>query len=251
MGKRSLRILLVDEDDEIEGLIKERIRRISGVSFIGACKDSGDVEAAVISGSPDAVVVDLFISGKYDGFWVIDRLRDIPGDIRCIIAVSCIKNESIIKNAMQHGADYYLKKPFDIDILIARIQEMCGAADGGDEKEDGDEHILEQDITAFLLNVGITPNLSGFQYLRYGIWMGIVSPDMLSGVTKVLYPEIARNFSTTGSKVERAISHAIAKMWKTGRGDIYCRVMGCPPLEKKPTNSHFISSAVEYFKMKT
>ena len=67
-----------------------------------------------------------------------------------------------------------------------------------------------------LEEVGIPAHIKGYMYLRTAIMKTYDNIDILGQVTKVLYPEIARNYNTTSSRVERAIRHAIEVAWNRG-----------------------------------
>ena len=68
---------------------------------------------------------------------------------------------------------------------------------------------LEQDVTDMIHEIGVPAHIKGYQYLREAIMMSVEDPGMISSITKILYPTIAKRFQTTPSRVERAIRHAI------------------------------------------
>ena len=119
--------------------------------------------------------------------------------------------------------------------------------------KEGKEHInenekiqkvkIENEITEILHEVGIPAHIKGYMYLRTAIMKTYDNIDILGQVTKVLYPEIARNYNTTSSRVERAIRHAIEVAWNRGKIDAIDEIFGYTinNHKGKPTNSEFIA----------
>jgi two-component system response regulator (stage 0 sporulation protein A) len=102
---------------------------------------------------------------------------------------------------------------------------------------------LEEDVTEIIHEVGVTAHIKGYQYLREAIIMSVNNMDMLNSITKILYPEIAKKFQTTPSRVERAIRHAIEVAWSRGKMDTLDDLFGYTISngKGKPTNSEFIA----------
>ena len=102
---------------------------------------------------------------------------------------------------------------------------------------------LEDRISNLFLAMGIPAHIKGYQYLREAIKLVIETPAMIGGITKELYPAIARRFGTSSSKVERAIRHAIEVAWSRGRVDTLNKAFGCEVAQpdEKPTNGEFIA----------
>ena len=102
---------------------------------------------------------------------------------------------------------------------------------------------LEQDVTDMILEIGVPAHIKGYQYLREAIMMSVDDPGMISSITKILYPTIAKRFQTTPSRVERAIRHAIEVAWSRGRMETLDALFGytIDTGKGKPTNSEFIA----------
>ena len=67
--------------------------------------------------------------------------------------------------------------------------------------------------------------------------------DVINAITKVLYPQVAKKFSTTSSRVERAIRHAIELAWERGDEETLRKFFGytISNARGKPTNAEFIA----------
>lgn len=104
-------------------------------------------------------------------------------------------------------------------------------------------HDLEQDVTNMIHEIGVPAHIKGYQYLREAIMMSVEDSAMISSITKVLYPTIAKRFQTTPSRVERAIRHAIEVAWSRGRMETLDALFGytVDTGKGKPTNSEFIA----------
>lgn len=105
------------------------------------------------------------------------------------------------------------------------------------------ERDLEQDVTDMIHEIGVPAHIKGYQYLREAIMMSVDDPGMISSITKILYPTIAKRFQTTPSRVERAIRHAIEVAWSRGRMETLDALFGytIDTGKGKPTNSEFIA----------
>lgn len=206
--------------------------------------DDGDVGVKqILSLKPDLVIVSMFLKGT-DGCGVIRTVKKTWVDAK-IIATG-LSNDSIIERAMEDGASYYLVKPFSIQTAMERIRELMK-----DKPERAKEIAVnkrkpmtnEEKISEIFISIGIPPHIKGYGYLREGIKMTIETPYIINSVTKELYPSIAKKFSTTASKVERAIRHAIEVAWNRGRIDAINAIFGARIYlgSEKPTNSEFIA----------
>lgn len=105
------------------------------------------------------------------------------------------------------------------------------------------EHDLEQDVTDMIHDIGVPAHIKGYQYLRDAIMMSVEDPTMISAITKILYPTIAKKYQTTSSRVERAIRHAIEVAWSRGRMETLDNLFGytIDTGKGKPTNSEFVA----------
>lgn len=113
------------------------------------------------------------------------------------------------------------------------------------------EEDLECKVTRILSQIGINASIKGFKYLRRAIIMSVEAPEVIDTITKVLYPNIAKEFDTTASRVERAIRHAIELSWKRGNIEYIDAIFEYTiSAEKgKPTNSEFIAQIADQIRL--
>ena len=169
------------------------------------------------------------------------------------IVVSAVGQEQITEDAFQLGANYYILKPFDNNMLLSRIKHVRNLRDGRkrdirkvDAYENADsyyERNLEADVTDIIHEIGVPAHIKGYQYLRDAIILSVNDMEMLNSITKILYPTIAKKHQTTPSRVERAIRHAIEVAWSRGKMDTIDELFGYTVStgKGKPTNSEFIA----------
>ena len=151
------------------------------------------------------------------------------------------------------GADYYILKPFDNDMVLNRIRHVKQTSEKSfaeakrvkayESKREYMERNLETDVTNIIHEIGVPAHIKGYQYLRDSIMMSVNDMEMLNSITKILYPTIAKMHQTTPSRVERAIRHAIEVAWSRGKMDTIDELFGYTVNggKGKPTNSEFIA----------
>ena len=240
MNKRSVYVLQESRSagEEIAALFAGSQFEVSGVSSDGLVALS-EMERV----KPDYLICGI-ISFTIDGLEVIKRLKAAKNDIR-IIVVSAITREEVIQRAMDLGADYYMVKPVDKTVLCERLSELDNREKRVTQTFGGEKRTVNVDekISKIFISVGIPPHIKGYAYLREGVKMAIDRPQIINNITKQLYPGIGEKYSTSASKVERAIRHAIEVAWNRGRIESINSVFGVRAYvgSEKPTNGEFIA----------
>ena len=211
---------------------------------------------------PDVVLLDI-VMPKLDGLGVLDRVSQDTSIKKhpAFIMISAIGQEKITEDAFARGADYYIMKPFDNDIVLSRIKNVRRPAAGRgaevrkvnayEKAEETKERNLEADVTDIIHEIGVPAHIKGYQYLRDAIVMSVNDMDMLNSITKILYPTIAKKYQTTSSRVERAIRHAIEVAWSRGKLDVLDELFGYTVSngKGKPTNSEFIALVADTIRL--
>lgn len=126
------------------------------------------------------------------------------------------------------------------DIEIDRQKETTITVTDGD---------IQKRIFNMLLDLGVPAHVKGYSYLKESIVYYLDHPGC--AMTNELYPEIAKKFSTSKSRVERAIRHAVEICWNRGNTDVFESIFGytVDPNRGKPTNSEFIAMLCEHLRM--
>ena len=191
---------------------------------------------------PDILVLDLMLSKK-DG---LSLLKGISGWDRrpAVVATSGFMTDYVASAAAGLGVAYLMLKPCDTKALVDRLEELC--FDGGRPavpRRPVQSQSIEALVTGIIHEIGVPAHIKGYQYLREAIIIAVNDMDVINAITKVLYPQVAKTFQTTPSRVERAIRHAIEVAWDRGDLDTLQRFFGytVSNTKGKPTNSEFIA----------
>ncbi len=141
-------------------------------------------------------------------------------------------------------------KEFQIMITVPSAEKKRSTTQVVEEKQIVRD--LEQDVTNMIHDIGVPAHIKGYQYLREAIMMSVNDQSMISSITKLLYPTIAKRFQTTPSRVERAIRHAIEVAWSRGRMETLDTLFGYTinTGKGKPTNSEFIALIADKIRLK-
>ena len=210
---------------------------------VGMAVDGISAIPAIEEKKPKILITDLVLSG-YDGLSVISKVRELKLPIK-IVVLSALMSEEVVARAISAGADYFMAKPYSESILLERIRSLDEVKENvaKDLSESLHEMTLEEKVSRIFINVGIPPHIKGYSFLREGVMMAIKEPEIINNITKKLYPKIGEKYSTSASKVERAIRHAIEVAWNRGRIESINSILGVRAYvgAEKPTNGEFIA----------
>lgn len=252
MGK--LNVAIADDNAVMLEMLGNIITKDDELELVGKAKNGEEAYDLIRETSPDVMLLDI-IMPKMDGLSVMEKVnKDSSLKKRpAFIIISAIGNEGITEDAFRLGANYYIMKPFDKEMVVNRIKNirLDVTAKAGQEKRitayehkvEYMERNLEEDVTEIIHEIGVPAHIKGYQYLRDAIIMVVNDVDMLNSITKVLYPGIAKKYQTTPSRVERAIRHAIEVAWSRGKMDTIDALFSYTVhnAKGKPTNSEFIA----------
>lgn len=234
-------VILQDSKESIDDIIKA-IDELSDYSIEGTSCDGQEGIEMVKRLNPTCIIIGIVLK-NLDGFAVMEKLRDY-GYKGKIVVVSSFTSVGAVNRAMASNVSFYLAKPFKTELLISRLKELIN----DEEFSYGDKlprrnNQLEERISKIFISVGIPPHIKGYQYLREGVKMAVNEPSIINNITKQLYPRIGEKYSTTASKVERAIRHAIEVAWNRGRIEAINSMLGIRAYvgNEKPTNGEFIA----------
>ena len=233
------KILVADTSEEFRRNFVEGINAESDLHVAGQTGDGRELVELVKETHPDAIVMDMILTGM-DGLEVLDALAELPEKPAVIILSSYIRG-NIAQIAADKGADYYITKPGRVGMVCQRIRQVLTREEPRLELDN--EVALESSVTAIIHEVGVPAHIKGYQYLREAILIAVNDMDVINAVTKILYPEVAKRFGTTASRVERAIRHAIEVAWDRGDIETLQKYFGytVSNAKGKPTNSEFIA----------
>lgn len=239
------KILVADAGEEFRRLVVDAISEEFDLETVADTGDGQEACRLVQELRPDVVVMDLVLA-RMDGLEVLQAINTMNPRPR-ILVLSSFANGTMAAHVAAVGADYYLMKPARISTVMERIRQLCGQTMADPIQEPSRpsvrEQSLESTVTGIIHEIGVPAHIKGYQYLREAIIIAVEDMDVINAVTKVLYPEVAKRFSTTASRVERAIRHAIEVAWDRGDLETLQKYFGytVSNAKGKPTNSEFIA----------
>ena len=185
-----------------------------------------------------------------DGIYVLDEMKK-RGINKPVIVSTSYNSDQMIRKVSEYGVEYFLLKPYELCDLEKRILESLQKEEQENKNINLYHNNLQISVTKILHDLGVPSHIKGYQYIREGIILLYNNPDMIGGITKELYPEIASKFDTTVSRVERAIRHAIEVSWNRGDWDLMEEIFGhSVDIDKaKPTNSEFIVTVADKLRL--
>lgn len=247
------KILIASENAGERSALRVHLEK-SGYRFVEEATNGEEALLKIGRSHPDVVIIDLWLS-KIDGIGVIKNAKAInygSDRIPSFILVSMLSNQNVFVEANSAGADLCILKPYDLKSMGDHIQSIlirrnAPQSTGGNALPD-----IETQVTQIIHQIGIPAHIKGYQYLRSAIIMTINDNEIINSVTKVLYPSVAKKYSTTTSRVERAIRHAIEVAWDRGDIDTLNHYFGYTIQNSrgKPTNSEFIAMIADNLRLK-
>ncbi len=262
MLERKIQIVIADDNKEFSDILCEYLNSQGDIEVVGMAKDGNEACDLITDRMPDIAILDI-IMPHLDGLGVLEKLRGVQLKKRPLfIILSAVGQDKITQRALALGAEYYIVKPFDMDVLVSRIRQL---KDSNHNPVIRSEHMmetkssyhvpvqrnLEVEVTNIMHEIGVPAHIKGYQYLRDAIMMVVKDLDIINSITKQLYPSIAREYNTTPSRVERAIRHAIEVAWSRGQVDAIDSLFGYTVSigKGKPTNSEFIAMVADKLRL--
>jgi two-component system response regulator (stage 0 sporulation protein A) len=221
-----IKVLVADDNREFCGILKSYFTNDPDFQLIDVCTNGMEVINVLQKEEVEVLILDL-IMPYMDGIGVLEKINSMNLEKRPrVIILTAFGQENITQKAVQLGVDYYILKPFDLDVLGDRVRQVVRDNKGEDSPVSipptampaRNSRNLEVEVTRVIHEIGVPAHVKGYQYLRDAIMLVVDEINYLGAVTKELYPTIAQKYDTTPSRVERAIRHAIELAWD--RGDV-------------------------------
>lgn len=236
----TLKILLADADEDGRIALEQDLEQEQSLEVIGSTGNGMDAIKLIEKTEPDIIIMDLVLAG-IDGLEVLEEVSKSQWERKrpMVIVYSAYIRGSVTLQAAEFGADYFIMKPCSSQLVAERIRQLYQVSPAAPSNS---EH-LETLVTSVIHEIGVPAHIKGYQYLREAIIIAVEDMEVINAVTKVLYPEVARRFDTTASRVERAIRHAIEVAWDRGDIETLQKYFGytVSNAKGKPTNSEFIA----------
>lgn len=243
--KTSIKVLVIDSNESMTKDVKKYFSSHEVIEVV-ACKKDGEEGLSYILNNHnniDVIVMDLILP-KLDGLFILGELEKREINKNIIITTS-FKDDRVMDEANEYGVDYYMLKPVNFMSLEKRILSVS--------LQKKNDRLFNQEaiVTDMLHNLGIPSHIRGYQYIKEGILFVYKNGHNISYITKDVYPEIARKFKTTPTRVERAIRHAIEISWNRGDLDLMEGIFGnsLNVNRDKPTNAEYLTTIADRLKI--
>ncbi len=252
-----IKVCLVDDNRELVELMEDYFETESDIEVVGTAYNGKESLEIIEEKEPDVIILDI-IMPHMDGLAVLGKIKQMELKKKPnVIMLTAFGQEEVTKNAVNLGASYFILKPFDLDNLADQIRQVYGmpVSDSRPLKQkstkENEKFDLETSITHIIHEIGVPAHIKGYMYLREAITMVYNDIELLGSITKVLYPDIAKKFNTTASRVERAIRHAIEVAWSRGNIESISSLFGYTVnvSKAKPTNSEFIAMVADRLRL--
>lgn len=255
-----IKVCLVDDNRELVTLLEEYLESQDDFEVIGVAYNGQECLSMLEEKEPDVLVLDI-IMPHLDGLAVLEQLRGSNrNSMPNVIMLTAFGQEDVTSKAVELGASYFILKPFDMENLASHIRQTSGKktsvfkssmSNRSNNQPEKKVKSLDANITSIIHEIGVPAHIKGYMYLREAISMVYNDIELLGSITKVLYPDIAKKFNTTASRVERAIRHAIEVAWSRGNIDSISSLFGytVSMTKAKPTNSEFIAMVADKLRL--
>ncbi len=254
------KIIIADDNKEFVLMVSEFLKLQSGMEVEKVFSSGKLLLNYLESNSVDLLLLDIFMP-EVDGITVLQELNNKqkynrPGKV---IMLTSFNNDNLVQKASDMGADYLILKPIDLNNFSSIINQIIKPQQIKKSPEvynfkkttESTNTDLDTEITSILHEIGVPAHIKGYMYLREAITMVYNNIEILGGITKVLYPNVARKYKTTSSRVERAIRHSIEVAWNRGNVDAISQIFSYTISynKSKPTNSEFIAMIADKLRL--
>jgi two-component system response regulator (stage 0 sporulation protein A) len=261
LPQKKIQVVIADDNREFGDILNEYLSNQADIEVVGIARDGIEACDIIKSKLPDIAILDI-IMPHLDGLGVLERVNSMDISKKPLfIVLSAVGQDKITQRALALGAEYYVVKPFDMEVLVSRIRQLKNVTQSNIIKsaysgEDLSRSVpkpmnIEAEVTNIMHEIGVPAHIKGYQYLRDAIMMVVEDLEIINSITKQLYPSIAKEYNTTPSRVERAIRHAIEVAWSRGQIDTIDSLFGYTINigKGKPTNSEFIAMVADKLRL--
>ena len=239
--EKMYRVLLANSSEDFSTKLAATLKQSDRYAVVATANDGLRAMELLRQSNPEFVVVDTMLP-QADGVAVIKAAGSMEKK-PMILVLADFMTEFISNLLVSLGVQYVLLKPCTTRAVLERMDEMRESLVSRRPFGRSREVNIEAMVTSMIHEIGVPAHIKGYQYLREAIMIAVNDMDVINAITKVLYPQVAKTFATTPSRVERAIRHAIEVAWDRGDLETLQRFFGytVSNTKGKPTNSEFIA----------
>lgn len=246
--KRVVKVVVVDDNEAVIKSVKEYFKNSENIKIIANFKNGRDALSYLLNNKNDydILMLDLILTG-IDGIKIIEEMK--ANNIqKKIMVLSSFKDDFTIKRVQTLGANYFMLKPIDMDVVNSRLMDLINHKK---ETRVLKSTKIASEVGSLLHDLGIPSNIRGYEYIREGIMILYGDDTVSSKITKSVYPLIAEKYQTTTTRVERAIRHAIEISWVRGDIELMENLFGnsIDVERSRPTNGEFLLTIADKFRV--
>ena len=249
---KKLKVLVVDDNKDLTDHTADYLKRENYISDVYKAYDGEEAWFITERESPDVIILDI-IMPKLDGMGFLKKAarNGVNFGKTTVICLSVSGSDKTMETVMNMGAQHFLIKPQTPKTISDTIKALTDTGEVPEIVPTDREYDLESIVTDIIHDLGVPAHIKGYHYIRTAIMMVIENMDMLNYITKRLYPEIAKKYKTTSSRVERAIRHSIEVAWTRGHQETMNKIFGYTihTYKGKPTNSEFIAMVADKIRL--
>jgi len=239
-------ILVADDNATTRKDLVDHFDRIPGFIVIGESRTGVETVDLTRALRPDLLILDDMLP-NLDGLGVLNRL-DQERRPKVLVLMSCPLDQ-MVQVYIQSGATYCLLRPAEPGLVAERAAMILGRPINT-EPMVGRPLPIARTVGDLLRRTGVPAHLQGYRFLKDAIQHVLNNGGDLCGMTKELYPAIARIHNTEPARVERSIRHAIEVAWNRADLTELHRLFGCTVHHGrgKPTNSEFVALMADHLR---
>lgn len=245
--ENTIKVLVVDNNELATARIEEQFSSHASIKVVKTINNGEKALDYILKCNKefDLLIMDLILP-EVDGLTILKQMQE-NGIRKKIIVLTSYKKEYTVNMTCKYGVNYYMLKPYSLLALETRILELGKNENTKTPALSDEERTVHIAISKLLHQLGIPSHIKGYVYIRESVFLFYKDTDAYNGITKEIYPAVASKFSTTASRVERAIRHAIEVSWSRGDYDLMEEIFGNSVAfdRAKPTNSEFIATIAD------
>ena len=234
------RVMLANSSEDFSTRLTSVLQQSQHYTVVGTASDGVRAIELLREVQPEILVVDTMLS-QADGIAVLKAASALEHK-PMLLVLADFMTEFVSSLLVSMGVQYVLLKPCTARSVLERLDEMRSTLTKSPLVRNREANVVAM-VTSMIHEIGVPAHIKGYQYLREAILIAVNDMEVINAITKVLYPQVAKTFATTPSRVERAIRHAIEVAWDRGDLDTLQRFFGytVSNTKGKPTNSEFIA----------
>lgn len=246
MSSKAISLLVVDDDILICEQLQEYLQYHELVKTIEIAHNGLDGLRKLREHRPDVILLDL-IMPHVDGLGFLEKAikEDLLKDSK-VIVTSELSQDSIVQYAIQLGASFYMLKPYQMDVLMDRIQIIVNYPNLGNspiiDAVDNNAYIVKN-----LIESGLPVHTLGYKYFYHALAYLVKQASDVFSITKTVYPLVAKEFKTSSANVDKAMRHSLSLAYSQNNDSLklFLEAMNYKDPNKKPSNSEYISLILE------